>query len=157
MGGKASRRRSIPKGVLHQIAAETPSLAAMRSADLTLEIIRRTLGIQLPSPCDGAEGVSASTGVAGPESAPLTWDLMEAAFQPVLDEGAGQEAVGLATRLDRGGMHAHALQVLARVHTLEGRGLEAGSRVPTDTRMVSAAVEGMEARRALSVAEAKNR
>lgn len=153
-GGKLSRRRNIPKGVLHQIAAETPSLATMRSSDLALEVIRRTLGIEPPGPRDGADGVS-ETGVE--VAAPLTWDLMEAAFEPVSEKGACEEAVGLATRLDREGAHSHALDVLTRVRALERRGLEADGRVPSEVNILSSAVQCMEARRVLSVAEAQDR
>lgn len=153
-GGKLSRRRNIPKGVLHQIAAETPSLATMRSSDLALEVIRRTLGIEPPGPLDSVDGVSETRVKV---AAPLTWDLMEAAFEPVSEKGACEEAVGLATRLDREGAHTHALEVLTRVRALERRGFEADSRVPSEVDMLSSAVQDMEARRVLSVAEAQDR
>lgn len=168
-GGKANRRRrTAPKGVLHQIAAET-SLASVPTADLALEIIRRTLGIELPGSTSqqrpergkrrgsgggGAKGVAAGATVV---AAPLTWDLLEAAFEPVSDGGAGHEATALATRLDRGGMHRPALQVLMRVRALEGRRLEAGIHVPADARKLAEAVERMEADRAVALAEAKER
>lgn len=162
-GGKANQRRITPKGVLHQIAAETPSLAAVPSADLALEIVRRTLGIKLPGYDQGQEkakrsrhgsGASESASVV---AAPLTWELLEAAFEPVFESGAGQEGVALATRLDRGGMHNHALQVLIRVRALEARGLDSGARVPVDVQALATMVQDMEARRALVVAEAKER
>lgn len=166
-GDKANRRRNTPKGVLHEIAAETPSLAAIPSADLALEIIRRTLGIELPGRPHGqksskrgrdlTKGFSAAAAAATTTAAPLTWDLLDAAFDPVSEEGAGQEAVGLTTRLDRGGMHAHALQVLVRVRALEGRGLETGIRVPADVLTLATAVQGMEAMRTLALAETKER
>ena len=164
--GKASRRRrTTPKGVLHQIAAETPSLAAVPSADLALEIIRRTLGIELPGSSQqrpqsakkrgrgGAKAAAAAAAVA----APLTWELLEAAFEPVSEDGAGHEATGLATRLDPGGMHGLALQVLLRVRALEGRGWEAAVQVPADVLKLAEAVERMEAGRAVALAEAKER
>lgn len=165
-GGKANRRRrAAPKGVLHQIAAET-SLATVPSADLALEIIRRTLGIELPGSTNeqrpekakkrGGGGTKGSAAVAV-VAAPLTWDLLEAAFEPVSEGGAGHEATGLATRLDRGGMHRLALQVLMRVRALEGRGLEAGIHVPADARKLGEAVKRMEVDRALELAEAKER
>lgn len=167
-GGKANRRRRItPKGVLHQIAAETPSLAAVPTADLALEIIRRTLGIELPGSSRQGEGgskkrgggaVKGSAGAAAETvAAPLTWDLLEAAFEPVSQDGAGHEAAGLAARLDRGGMHNLALQVLVRVRRLEERGREAGIQVPADMRKLGVAVEHMEADRVLVLAEAKER
>lgn len=165
-GSKAHRRRrSTPKGVLHQIAAETPSLAAVPSAELALEIIRRTLGIETPGPRrddhqkrgakanrrnranDPAEIVAAS----------LTWDLMEAAFKPVAEEGAGQEVTGLATRLDPGGMHDHALKVLLRVHELEARGLRARVRVPANVWTLAGVVKDMEAERVLTLTDAEER
>jgi len=169
--GRANRRRrTTPKGVLHQIAAETPSLAAVPSADLALEIIRRTLGIELPGSSRSSSssqqrpqsakkrgkggGKSAAAAV---EAAPLTWELLEAAFEPVSEEGAGHEATGLATRLDRGGMHAFALQVLLRIRALEGRGWEAAVQVPADVLKLVEAVERMESSRAAALAEAKER
>lgn len=166
-GGKANRRRrTAPKGVLHQIAAET-SLATVPSADLALEIIRRTLGIELPGSTDqhrperankrsggDAKGGAAATAMA---AAPLTWDLLEAAFEPVSEAGAGHEAVGLATRLDGGGMHSLALQVLVRVRALEGRGCEAGIYVPADARKLGEAVKSMEADRVLALTETNER
>lgn len=172
---KANRRRRItPKGVLHQIAAETPSLAAVPTADLTLEIIRRTLGIELPDSNHQGEGswsskkrdgggargsaaAAAAKAAAAAAAAPLTWDLLEAAFEPVSQDGAGHEAAGLAARLDRGGMHNLALQVLVRVRRLEERGREAGIQVPTDVLKLGAAVKRMEAARALTLTEAKER
>ncbi|CAN0185716.1 unnamed protein product [Ectocarpus sp. 12 AP-2014] len=160
-GGNGSRRRRItPEGVLHQIAAETPSLAAVPSADLALEIIRRTLGIELP--CRSQQGQERTTKRGRGESntataAPLTWDLLEAAFEPISEDGAGHEATGLARRFDRGGMHKLALQTLVRVRALEGRGGEAGIRVPADVLKLMAAVKGMETSRALALAEAKER
>lgn len=160
-GGKARRRRATPKVVLHQIAAETPSLASMPSGVLALEIIRRTLGIELPSLNNGqkAAGRRRARGAvaAKVEAAPLTWELLEAAFQPVSEEGAGQEAVGFMTRLDLGSMHGHALQILKRIRALEGRGVEAGIRVPADVLMLAAAVKSTEARRAMVITEAKER
>lgn len=159
-GGNGSRRRRIsPNGVLHQIAAETPSLAAVPSADLALEIVRRTLGIELPGRSQQGErtrkrgrGVSNTT-----TAAPLTWDLLEAAFEPIAEDGAGHEAKGLASRLDRGGMHKLALQTLVRVRALEGRGGEAGIRVPADVLKLMTAVKGVETNRALTLAGAKER
>lgn len=165
-GGKTRRRhRSTPKGVLHQIAAETPSLAAVPSAELALEIIRRTLGIEMPGPRrehhqeSGASVNRRNRANVAVEmvAASLTWDLMEAAFKPVAEEGAGQEATGLATRLDRGGMHGHALQVLLRVRELEARGLEARARVPSNVRALAAVVRDMEAGRVLARTDAENR
>lgn len=164
-GAKASRRRRItPKGVLHQIAAETPSLAAVPSADLALETIRRTLGIELPSsdregPGDkkGGKGGAKAGGSAEAVAAPLTWELLEAAFEHVSEDAAGHEAMGLASRLDRGGMHNLALQVLGRVRALEGRGLEAGIRVPADVLKLGAAVKVMETSRASALSEANIR
>lgn len=170
-GGKANRRRrKTPKGVLHQIAAETPSLAAVPTANLALEIIRRTLGIELPGSSSsqqreggskrrsggGAKG-SATAAAGEAVAAPLTWDLLEAAFEPVSQDGAGHEAAGLAARLDRGGMHNLALQVLVRIRRLEERGREAGIQVPADVRNLGAAVKRMEVDRALVLAEAKER
>lgn len=167
-GGKANqrRRRTSPKGVLHQIAAET-SLATVPTADLALEIIRRTLGIELPGSNGqqrperakkrGSGGVEGSAAAAAVVAAPLTWDLLEAAFEPVSEDGAGHEATGLATRLDRGGMHRLALQVLMRVRALEGRGSEAGIHVPADVRKLGEAVKHMEADRAVALADAKER
>lgn len=160
-GGDGSRRRRItPKGVLHQIAAETPSLAAVPSADLALEIIRRTLGIELPGRSQqGQERTrKRGSGVSNTATAaPLTWDLLEAAFEPISEDGAGHEAAGLARRLDRGGMHKLALQTLVRVRALEGRGGEAGIRVPADVLKLMTAVKGMEISRALALAGAKER
>lgn len=166
-GGKANRRRrTAPKGVLHQIAAET-SLATVRSADLALEIIRRTLGIELPGDANqqrperakkrGSGGAKRGAAAAAVVAAPLTWDLLEAAFEPVSEGGAGHEATGLTTRLDRGGAHRLALQVLMRVRALEGRGWEAGIHVPADVRKLGEAVKHMEASRALVLEEAKER
>lgn len=165
-GGGSRRRRTAPKGVLHQIAAET-SLASVPSADLALEIIRRTLGIELPGSTNqqrperakrrGNGGSKGSAAAAAVVAAPLTWDLLEAAFEPVSEGGAGHEATGLATRLDPGGMHRLALQVLMRVRALEGRGWEAGIHVPADVRKLGEAVKRMEASRALALAEAKER
>lgn len=164
-GSKASRRRRItPKGVLHQIAAETPSLAAVPSADLALETIRRTLGIELPSGSRKETGVkqvrngSTKAGTSAEVvAAPLTWDLLEAAFEYVSEDAAGHEAMGLASRLDRGGMHGLALQVLGRVRALEGRGLEAGIKVPADVLKLGAAVQVMETSRASVLTEANAR
>lgn len=170
-GGKANRRRrTTPKGVLHQIAAET-SLATVPSADLALEIIRRTLGIEvaLPGSTDpprprpertkkrGSGGAKGSAAAAAVVVSPLTWDLLEAAFEPVSEGGAGHEATGLATRLDRGGMHRLALQVLMHIRALEGRGWEAGAHVPADVRKLREAVKSMEADRTLALAEATER
>ncbi|CAB1097656.1 unnamed protein product [Ectocarpus sp. CCAP 1310/34] len=90
-------------------------------------------------------------------AAPLTWDLLEAAFEPISEEGAGHEATGLARRFDRGGMHKLALQTLVRVRALEGRGGEAGIRVPADVLKLMTAVKSMETSRALVLAEAKER
>ncbi|CAM9527499.1 unnamed protein product [Ectocarpus fasciculatus] len=160
-GGDGSRRRRItPKGVLHQIAAETPSLAAVPSADLALEIIRRTLGIELPGRSQQGQErtIKRGSGVSNTATAaPLTWDLLEAAFEPISEDGAGHEAAGLARRLDRGGMHKLALQTLVRVRALEGRGGEAGIRVPADVLRLMTAVKGMEVSRALALAGAKER
>lgn len=160
-GGNGSRRRRItPEGVLHQIAAETPSLAAVPSDDLALEIIRRTLGIELPGRSQqGQERIrKRGSGVSNTATAaPLTWDLLEAAFEPISEDGAGHEATGLACRFDRGGMHKLALQTLVRVRALEGRGGEAGIRVPADVLKLMTAVKGMETSRALALAEAKER
>ncbi len=170
-GGRGAnrRRRTTPKGVLHQIAAETPSLAAVPSADLALEIIRRTLGIELPDDTSSSQrrppsakkrgrgGAKGGAAAAAAEAAPLTWELLEAAFEPVSEEGAGHEATGLATRLDRGGMHGFALQVLLRIRALEGRGWEAAVQVPADVLKLGEAVERMEAGRAAALAEAKER
>lgn len=164
-GGKANRRRRItPKGVLHQIAAETPSLAAVPTADLALEIIRRTLGIELPGSNQQREGSSKKRGGGGAKgsaakavAAPLTWDLLEAAFEPVSHDGAGHEAAGLAGRLDRGGMHNLTLQVLVRVRRLEERGREAGNQIPADMLKLGAAVKRTEADRALTLTEANER
>lgn len=173
--GKVNRRRSTPKGVLHQIAAETPSLAAFSSADLALEIIRRTLGIEEPghrkqeqkrksgrSRWDrtakedgGARATEAAKTAAA--AAPLTWDLLEAAFEPVSGEGAGHESTGLMSRLDPGGMHGHALLVLVRVRALEGRGLEIGIRMPADVSALANSLRQMEATRASALAESKER
>lgn len=166
-GGKSNRRRrrTAPKGVLHQIAAET-SLATVPSADLALEIIRRTLGIELPGSINqkperakkrGGGGAKGGAAAAAVVAAPLTWDLLEAAFEPVSEGGAGHEATGLATRLDPGGMHRLALQMLMRVRALEGRGWEAGIHVPADVRKLREAVKHMETSRALELAEAKER
>lgn len=168
-GPKVRRQRSTPKGVLHQIAAETPSLAAFPTADLALEIIRRTLGIELPGQRrqDG-HGDRDGGGRAGSKSktdgkskadaaAPLTWDLLVAAFEPISEEGAEQEASGLLARLGARGVHAHAVQVLERIHMLEGRGLEAGFRVPASVVTLGSAVKDMEARRVLELREADQR
>lgn len=165
-GDKASRRRIVRKGVLHQIAAETPSLAVVPSGDLALEIIRRTLGIELPGRPQGQErskrgrrdaagGNAAAASAVG--AAPLTWELMEAAFEPVSDDGAGQEAMGFATRLNQRGMHRHMLQVLVRVQALEARGVEARVRVPADIQSLGAEILSMEARRATSLGEAQEK
>lgn len=167
-GGGKARRRATPKGVLHQIAAETTSLAAVPTADLTLEIIRRTLGIELPEQIGQGGGDRTRGSTRGgknrgdglensPKAAPLTWDLIEAAFQPVAEKGAGQEATGLSSRLDRGGMHSHALHLLARVRALEGRGLEAGIRVPADVMALAWAVKDMEVRRIVMRAASEQR
>ena len=165
-GDKANRRRIARKGVLHQIAAETPSLAVVPSGDLALEIIRRTLGIELPGRPQGQDrtkrrrGGAAGGGAAAASTvgaAPLTWDLLQAAFEPVSEDGAGQEAMGFATRLNQGGMHRHMLQVLVRVRALEARGVEAGVRVPADVQTLVTQVLRMEARRATTVGEAKER
>lgn len=166
-GDKANRRRIVRKGVLHQIAAETPSLAVVPSGDLALEIIRRTLGIELPGRPQGQErtkrgrgGAAGGVGAAAASAVgatPLTWELLEAAFEPVSEDGAGQEAIGLATRLNQGGMHRHMLQVLVRVRALEARGIEAGVRVPADVQSLGAEVLSMEARRATTLGEAKER
>lgn len=165
-GDKANRRRIVRKGVLHQIAAETPSLAVVPSGDLALEIIRRTLGIELPGRptaqerAKGGRGGTAGGGAAAASTvvaAPLTWDLLEASFEPVSEGGAGQEAMGLATRLNEVGMHRHMLQVLVRVRALETRGVEAGVRVPTDVHALGSEVLGMEARRVTTLGEAKER
>lgn len=162
-GGPKSRRHSTPKGVLHQIAAETSSLATFPTADLTLEIIRRTLGIELPGQ-RGRDGHREREGRSNTKTeeeavaaARLTWDLMEAAFEPISEEGAGQEASGLLIRLDPGGMHAHALQVLGRVRALEGRGVEAGVRVPASVWTLTSAVMEMEARRVSALTETEQR
>lgn len=165
-GDKANRRRIVRKGVLHQIAAETPSLAVVPSGDLALEIIRRTLGIELPGRPQGQErskrgrggaprGGAAAASTVG--AAPLTWELLEAAFEPVSQDGAEQEAMGFATRLNQGGIHRHMLQVLVRVRALEARGVEAGVRVPTDVQTLGAEVLSMEARRATTLGEAQER
>ncbi|CAM9116037.1 unnamed protein product [Scytosiphon promiscuus] len=162
-GSKTSRRRRItPKGVLHQIAAETPSLAAVPSADLALETIRRTLGIEVgshegPGVKKGSNGGAKVGTSAEVVAAPLTWDLLEAAFEHVSEDAAGHEAMGLASRLDRGGMHGLALQVLGRVRALEGRGLEAGIKVPADVLKLGAAVKVTETRRSSALSEANAR
>ena len=165
-GDKVNRRRIVRKGVLHQIAAETPSLAAVPSGDLALEIIRRTLGIELPRRPQrqerskrGRRGAACGDAAAGNAvgAAPLTWELLEAAFEPVSQDGAGQEAMGFATRLNQGGMHRHMLQVLVRVRALEARGVQAGVRVPANVLRLGAEVLSMEARRATTLGEAQEK
>lgn len=147
--------------MLHQIAAETPSLAAFPTADLALEIIRRTLGIELPGQ-HRQDGHGDGGGHAGTKSnsdgkskadaaAALTWDLLVAAFEPISEEGAEQEASGLLVRLGERGVHAHAVQVLERIRMLEGRGFEAGFRVPASVVTLGSTVKDMEAKRVLEL------
>lgn len=160
-GGKANRSRNTPKGVLRQIAAEMPLYHAAPSSDLALELIRRSLGIELPdndqnqgSPvlsCSSPKG--AASAPATVVAADLTWDLLEAAFKPVSEEGACQEVVGLITRLDKGGMHHDALQMLARIRVLDRSRVRAGTRVPADLLMLENSLQKMEARKLLALTE----
>lgn len=167
-GGGKARRRSTPKGVLHQIAGETPSFSAAPTANLALEIIRRTLGIEAVDGVGNEHGERARGGApsggrrhGGSKEpvppAPLTWNLIEAAFEPISEDGAGHEATGLSTRLDPGGMHAHALYLLARVRALEERGLLMGIRVPVNVEALVRAVKEMEARRIAARADVERR
>jgi hypothetical protein len=88
-----SQRATI---VLHEIVGEI-SLSDIQTSDLTLEAIRRVLGIEKAS------------------SSPLTWEVWTQAMVPLLDEGAQLEESALLMRLDADGKHTHALRLFEGV------------------------------------------